>query len=352
MKRLSVLLIVLLVALLLIGAAISCAKQEVSTTSTQTTTPAAKAVILRVSIPWPPGDPPQVEIQKMADKFNARTGGRYIMEVHPAEELVKVPESLDAVRTKVVEMAGYPMGVFSSVDPRMAAPEIPFLYNNIKAETAAEASIVPMYNQFLPQKFNQKMLGTFACLPLDVIGNKPVKTLADMKGLMVQAVSPVASSTIAALGANPVPSAFVEGYTVLEKKTVDATMTSCMFSVVFKLYEVAKYATFAYAIPASLGVTINMDVYNSLPKDIQAILDEEGNGLTQSANAFFVGMYDTNNKFLTDHGVQVYTLPTDERAKWRDVVWPAVSQKEIADMGDWGQALMKIANDVNTKYPY
>jgi TRAP-type C4-dicarboxylate transport system substrate-binding protein len=243
------------------------------------------------------------------------------------------------------------MGVFSSVDPRLAAAEVPFLYNNIKAEAAAQPSLVPMYNEFLPEKFNQKMLGAFACLPLEIIGNKPVKTLADFKGLMVQAVSPVASSTITALGGNPVPSPFVEGYTVLEKKTVDASMTSTMFQVVFKLYEVAKYETLGYIIPASLGLFINMDVYNSLPKDIQQIMDEEGNGLTSSANAFFATMYDDNKKFLTEQGIEVYVLPADERAKWRDLVWP-VSQKIIADMGDWGQRELKVADEVNAKYPY
>jgi TRAP-type C4-dicarboxylate transport system substrate-binding protein len=292
-----------------------------------------------------------VEIQKMADKFNARTGGKYILEVHPAEELVKTEESLDAVRTKVVEAGGYPIGVFSSVDPRCAGAEVPFLYNNIKAEAAAQPSIVPMYNKFMPDKFNQKVLGSFACLPLELIGNKQVKTLADFKGLMVQAVSPTASSVIEALGGNPVPSPFVEGYTVLEKKTVDASMTSTMFQVVFKLYEVAKYETLGYIIPASLVVAINMDVYNSLPKDIQKILVEEGDGLTKSANEFFTGMYDENKTFLSGHGIDVYVLPAAERAKWHDAAWP-VSQKIIADMGDWGKDLVKVADEVNAKYPY
>jgi TRAP-type C4-dicarboxylate transport system substrate-binding protein len=355
-KKVFIFLMVLIVASLVMGSAVSCAKQEASTPASttapaQTTTAPAKAVVIRVAIPWPPGDPPQVEIQKMADKFNARAGGRYVMEVHPGEELVKVQESLDAVRTKVVEAAGYPWGVFSSVDPRLGAPEIPFLYNNIKAETAAEASVVPMYNEFMPDKFNQKVLGSFACLPLELVGNKQVKTLADWKGLMVQAVSPIASSVITALGGNPVPSPFVEGYTVLEKKTVDATMTSTMFQVTFKLYEVAKYETLGYIVPASLGVAINMDVYNSMPKDIQQILDEEGAGLTQSADEFFTGAYTDTQKTLSDNGIQIYILPADERAKWRDAVWP-VSEKAIADMGDWGQRLVKIADQVNAQYPY
>jgi TRAP-type C4-dicarboxylate transport system substrate-binding protein len=355
-KKLSILLIALMVTSLLVGAAISCTKTTTSTTSappasTTTSAPPAKAVVLRVAIPWPPGDPPQVVIQQFADKFNARAGGKYVMEVHPAEELVKTQESFDAVRTKVVEMAGYPWGVFVSVEPRLAAAEFPFLYTGIKAECAAQASIVPMYNQFMPQKYNQKVLGSFACLPLELVGNKDVKKLEDWKGLLVQAVSPTASEVITALGGGPVPSPFVEGYQVLEKKTVDATMTSCQFQLTFKLYEVAKYETLSYLVPASLGVTINMDIYNSMPKDIQAILDEEGANFTKAANDYFEPLYDQDNKELADKGIQVYVLPKDERDKWIQAITP-LTQKILTDMGDWGQDLMKVADKVNTQYPY
>jgi TRAP-type C4-dicarboxylate transport system substrate-binding protein len=354
-KKLSVLLIVFIVASLVMGAVISCAKQTSTTTSapasTTTSAPPAKAVILRVAIPWPPNDPPQIVIQQFADKFNARAGGKYVMEVHPAEELVKVQESLDAGRTKVVEMVGFPWGVFASVEPRLAAAEFPFLYTGIKAECAAQASLVPMYNQFMPQKFNQKVLGSFACLPLELIGNKDVKKLEDWKGLLVQAVSPTASEVITALGGGPVPSPFVEGYTVLEKKTVDATMTSCQFQLTFKLYEVAKYETLAYVVPASLGVTINMDVYNSMPKDIQQILDEEGANFTKAANDYFMPLYDKDNKEIADKGVQVYVVPKDERDRWIQAISP-LTQKMLGDMGDWGQDLLKVADKVNTQYPY
>jgi TRAP-type C4-dicarboxylate transport system substrate-binding protein len=208
-----------------------------------------------------------------------------------------------------------------------------------------------MYNEFLPQKFNQKMMGNFACLPLELIGNKDVKVLEDWKGLMVQAVSPTASEVITALGGGPVPAPFVEGYTVLEKKTVDATMTSPQFMTTFKLNEVAKYLTLAYISPAALCVTVNMDVYNSMPKDIQQILDEEGANFTKDANAYFMPLYEQNIKAMADKGVQVYKVPKDERARWIQAVQP-VNQKLLAGMGEWGDRLLKVGSDVNAQYPY
>ena len=271
--------------------------------------------------------------------------------VHPAEALVKVQESLDAVRTGAVEMAGYPHGVFSAVEPRLATPEIPFLYTGIKAEAAAQDKLLPMYNQFMPDKFNQKFMGSFICLPLEIIGNKPVKTAADWEGLLVHAVSPIASQVIERMGASPVPAPFVEGYTVLEKGVVDASMISPQFSVTFKVYEVAKNETLGYLVPASLVVAINMDAYNSLPKDMQDLLTEEGLNFHRSANEFFIGAYADANKILADNGVEIYNVPKEERDKWHDMVWP-VSEKLITDMGDFGTEVMKVAEEVNTKFPY
>ena len=340
MKRIFVLFIVVAVILVSLSCLTACPGP----------TP-EKPVVLRVSTPWPPLDPPTVLIQGLADGFNARTGGKYIMEVHPGEALVKVMESVDAVRTGAVEMAGWPIGAFSSLDIRLGAAEVPFLYTNVKADAAAQEFLVPMYNQFMPDKFNQKMLGAFTCMGLELVGNKQVKTMDDWKGLIVQSVSPQASAVIESLGGAAVPSPFVEGYTVLEKKVVDATMVTTMFQLVFKLYEVAKYETLGYFIPASLCVTINMDAWDSLPKDIQNILLDESNKFQRSANDFFIAMYDENNKALAEHGIEVYVLPKAERDKWREVVWP-FSEQLIADMGDFGQEVLKVGEKVNSQYPY
>jgi TRAP-type C4-dicarboxylate transport system substrate-binding protein len=351
---LALVVVVLMSGLILVG----CAEPSPSPSPAPSPAPSpspspapAKPVLLRLAIPWPPGDPPQVEIQKYADAFNARSGGKATIEVHPAESLVKTEESLNAVRTGAVEMAGYPTGVFSSVDARLATPEIPFLYTSIRAEAAAQDDLLPMFNEFMPEKFNQMFMGHFICLPLELIGSKPVKTVADWKGLLVHSVSPVASQVIQAMGGSPVAQPFVEGYSMLEKKVVDASMISPQFSVTFKVYEVAKYETLGYLVPASLNVAINMDTYNSLPKDIQDLLVEEGWNFHKSANEFFIGAYTDANKFLADNGVEIYNLPKDERDKWYDLVWP-ISEKSLADMGDFGPRVVEVANKVNAEFPY
>ena len=340
MKKLLMILMAAFIIIMSVGSLVSCGPAEPE-----------GPVTLRVATPWPPGDPPTERIKEMAARFNDRAGGKCTIEVHPGESLVKTQESMDAVRTGAVELAGFPIGVFTSLDPRFAAAEVPFMYNGAEADGAAQEYLIPMYNEFMPDKFNQRYMGTFICLPLELIGVKPVKTLADWKGLLVHAVSPVASQVIEKMGASPVPAPFVEGYTVLEKGVVDASMISPQFSATFKVYEVAKYETLGYLVPASLCVAINMDTWNSLPKDMQDLLTEEGLNFHRSANEAFIGHYTTSNEVLVDNGVEIYNVPKEERDKWHELVWP-VSEKSLADMGDFGTRVMKVAEEVNAKFPY
>jgi TRAP-type C4-dicarboxylate transport system substrate-binding protein len=89
-----------------------------------------------------------------------------------------------------------------------------------------------------------------------------------------------------------------------------------------------------------------------MPKDIQKILDEEGVNFTKAANDYFMPLYEQDIKTLGDKGLQVYKVPKDERDRWIQAVQP-VNQKLLSGMGDdWGQRLLKVAAEVNAKYPY
>ena len=89
MKRRLTVLMGIIVVLVLIASTISFSAETKPT----------KAAVLRLAGLWPPLDPVTLQLQAFADKFNKQAGGKYVVEVHPGEELVKVMESIDAVRT-------------------------------------------------------------------------------------------------------------------------------------------------------------------------------------------------------------------------------------------------------------
>ncbi len=311
-----------------------------------------KTKILRLAAPWPSMDPVTVQAKALADKFNQRAGGSYVIEVHPSESLIKIGESMDALRTGAVEMAGFPIGLFASMDRRFAAAELPFLANNVEADAALQVDLMPLYSEVMEKKFNSKAILSFTCLALDVISTKPIKTAVDWKGLLTQSVSPQSAKFIEYMGGAPVAMPFSEGYQALQKGVVNASMQSSPMMIMFKLNEVAQYATRGYLIPAGMIFAINMDVYRKMPGDIQKIIVEMGKQQQIESNNFFINVDEENTMTLRKMGVDVYHLPKAERDRWDEMVKP-YCDKLYEDMGpEFAAAVKKAAKAANARYEY
>jgi TRAP-type C4-dicarboxylate transport system substrate-binding protein len=341
MKRLSIILMVLFVASFFIISSVS-----------YTLASEKKATVLRLAAPWPPMDPVTVQIEAFAKEFNTRAGGRYVVQIHPGESLMKMGESFDGLRTGATEMAGWPIGVFGSVDRRFGAAEIPFLANSAEVDAAIQVELMPLYGEFMEKKFNMKPVFTFTCLALDIIGDVPIRTAADWKDVLIQSISPQSARFIESMGAAPVAMPFVEGYQALQKKVVQATMVSPQFMIMFKLNEVAKYVTCGYLIPASLMIAVNLKTFKKMPKDIQDILVEEGLRAQKRTNDFFINVSKENIKTLRDLGLEVYKLPKEERDKWVKILQPYTDELFGKMEPEFSEKVKKIAADLNVKYPY
>ena len=340
MKRISVLLLVVLALTVWIGNPVVCdAKSN-------------KAKVLRLAGPWPPMDPVTVQLEAFADKFNAQADGAYKVEVHPSESLVKIGESIDALRTGSVEMAGWPIGMFASMDRRFAAAEIPFLANNAEADAAIQVDLMPHYSKFMEKKFNSKAIFSFTCLALDVISTRPIKTERDWKGLLTQSVSPQSAKFIEYMGGASVAMPFPEGYQALQKGVVNASMQSSSMMIMFKLNEVADNVVRGYLIPASLIIAVNMDTYKKMPKNLQKILVDSGKQQQIETNNFFIDIAQKNTQTLEEMGVSVYHLPKAERDRWAKKVEPYCN-KLFDNMGEEFASLVKKAADkANTQFAY
>jgi TRAP-type C4-dicarboxylate transport system substrate-binding protein len=341
MKKKSIILMVFLMTSLLVVSSVSF-----------TVAASKKATVLRLAGPWPPMDPVTVNMKAFVDAFNERAAGRYVINLHPGESLIKMGESFDALRTGAVEMAGWPIGVFASVDRRFATAEIPFLANNAKVDAAMQVDLMPLYTEFMEKKYNMRPVFTFTCLGLDIISTKPIRTEADWKGMLMQSVSPQAAKFIESMGGAPVAIPFVEGYQALQKKVVNGTMQSPQFVIMFKLNEVAQYVTYGYLIPASLMIAVNMDAFRKMPKDIQDIFVEEGKRAQKRTNDFFLNVAEENPKTLKEMGLEVYSLPKVERDKWVEKLKPYCDSIFEKMDPEFGAKVKEIAAKANAKYPY
>jgi TRAP-type C4-dicarboxylate transport system substrate-binding protein len=294
--------------------------------------------------------PYTVEEKAFADRFNARAGDDYKIEYYPSEQMVKFPEILDAIRAGAAEMGALTPNAYSFNDPQLAAVELPFLFNNVKANAYAAPLIEPIYGKILEGKFNQKLLCLHHYTGLELFSTKPIKTLADWKGLLVQALSPTCAALIETLGAAPVAIPYTESYQSLEKRVVDAVLTAPAAARVFKLNEVTPYMSTAYFISASHGFSINLRIWKKMPKKIQDILFEEAQKTSKIISDTEMVKFQKDIDDLAGIGVAVYNVPASERELWKEAAGPYI-EKQLQIMGDVGEKIMKIAKEANSKYP-
>jgi len=337
MKRLFVLLSLLVAALLVASLAISCTPKPKET------------ILLRLVVPSPPGDMLTVKDEELAARFNERAGGEYEIKVYPGEQLVHIPEYLDAVRTGAVEMMDVGWGIYGGADPRLGAHETPFLFNNIRANAAAQDALVELFDPVFRQ-FNQTALASFTTDSMIYLGTKPVKTMEDWHGLLVGAIAPPMAGTINALGGSPVTVMWTDLYTNLEKGVIDGALTSTQGTINLKLTDVISDVTIFFGNSGGNGYTINLDVWNAMPKSIQDILLEETQQTAQTMGETFIRLHDEDVETLRGLGIDVYVLPKAEQDKWKAACGPYIEQ-QMSAAGDFGAKLKQIADEANSKFP-
>jgi len=312
----------------------------------------AKATILRMTTPVPPGDDLAERCQSAMNTFNARAGGAYRMQIFPGGQLASMSESLDAIRTGAVEGGVIPLAAFTGTAPEFGLAELPFLYSSAEANAYAMAAMAAIYNDILFEKADQKSLGCIYTGSLNLISTKkPLKTLEDLKGLIVGCDNPSSANLIAALGGSGIVVDFSEDYSNLQKGVINAKTSALQYMLIAKLYEVARYCTVFHGLGSLYSININAEIYDAMPHDIRDILDEEMGSLAQELSRYYVTLSYDLADVLEAKGVRYYHLPPAERERWRSLVFPE-TLATLEKYGDMGERIKNVADEANAKYPY
>jgi len=284
-------------------------------------------VIIKLASGLPPEDPVVLKAQELAERFKERTNGQYIIEVYAGGTLVTMEEEMELLKTGAIQMAEFPIEYLSGSDIRFSAVSLPFLLDDMDASVAFLKNInETLFGEILAQKFNAKPLLVFTVGIHDYCGaKKPVKTLEDWKGQLVWVANPIQAQTMEAFGASPVSLPFFDGYPALQKGTVDAGVGLNPTGVWnFKWYDAIHYITIANSFGTSGYFDINLDTWNSMPKDIQDILLEECQRAEDELKTFFTQYAKDSLTNLANEGVEIYQLPEDEKARWIEASKPVL----------------------------
>ena len=213
----------------------------------------------------------------ICDRVKELSGGRLVITPYPAGEIVGALDVFDAVSNGVVEVGhswpGYwtdeeaSFELFSSIPNQMTQQEwMVWLYgpsNGIALwqELYAQYNVIP-----LPGGLSGPEFGFFT--------TKPVRTLADFKGLRLR-VTGMAADVVEELGATVVLTAPGDILTALKNGEIDGFeygAPAVDWPLGFEKY--APYVSLPcwHQPSAMFETTINQDAWDALPSDLQAIL--------------------------------------------------------------------------------
>lgn len=156
---------------------------------------------------------------------------------------------------------------------------------------------------------------------------RPVRSLADMKGLKVRIPDPVSASIVEAWGGIPVSLPATETYNALSTGIVDAVLIDASAVGSYKLHEITKYVT--TDIPGALStfsLIMNKGAWDGLSDGQRDILAAEtGRDLSMEAAAAFKGAGDKGMEMLAAVNVELIELGDAERGAFVEAMQAPVA---------------------------
>lgn len=233
---------------------------------------AEKGVIQwRASSPVSPGHVVIQGLKMFADKVNKETGGQLRMSVHAAGELgIGAADHFAAARDGTVEVTDA-IGIYATgQDMFFNWSQMPYLAQTIEEGRVQYEAVRPYLEKVLEKRWNAKLLMLHPFPPQVMYTNKPINTLADLKGMKMRAYGLALPEMYKRLGVTPVSMPILDFPIALQRGTVNGGITSATSGVEISLWEGAccAYENMGIWFPDDLTI-VNLNAWNKLPRDIQ-----------------------------------------------------------------------------------
>lgn len=259
---------------------------------------------------------------KFADDVFEKSGGRIKINVSFGAALGSQRELIEQVNLGTIEMALSEASLYANYSEEFSLICMPFLFENEDQYIqVASASIGDKLNEILMEDTNMRNVAWIYGGTRDIYSSKPIQSMDDLAALKIRTPeSTVFVESFKAMGANPTPVAANEMYTALQQGVVEAMEGSLETGYTYKIYEVAKNCFQTCHILAGCALAMNEDVYDRLPADLQAVIDECAVDMTAYCGELVAESNDYYYGLLSDEGVNFVELSPEEREKAKNMV--------------------------------
>ena len=265
--------------------------------------------ILRSSDTHPDGYPTVDAVKYFGQLVEERTAGRYKVEVYHSAQLGQEADTIEQVRSGVIDLNRVSMAPWNSLVPLTMIPSLPYLFRSpeharavmsgeIGDEIAAGFDahgvvVIAFYDGGARSFYNSK---------------KPINSLADLAGQKYRVIqSNVFVDMVAALGATATPMPYGEVYSAIETGVIDGAENNFPSYESAKHFEVAKhYSLDEHTIVPEVFV-MSKTAWDKLTPEDQAIFKAAGKESMTKQYELWDARVAKSRKMVEDAGSQITT---------------------------------------------
>jgi tripartite ATP-independent transporter DctP family solute receptor len=221
------------------------------------------------------------------------------------------------------------MSTFSKAAPFIDAP---FLFRDLKHwNKVLDADVLKPVADEIAQKADVMLIGYAGGGTRNIFVNKPVRNLAEMKGLKVRVQgAPIWSKTFAAVGMAPTVIAYNEVYNAIQNGVIAAGENEAAGVESMKFYEVGPNLSITQHAITIRPLCFSGKTFKGLPKDLQAAVLKAG----KEAGAYgrqVESSEDEQKLVALEKAGKLKRIPFTDRAQMKKLVDPVMAEyaKEI-----------------------
>lgn len=243
---------------------------------------------------------------KFKEELEKRSNGAITLNIYPNSTLGGDRDLVEGMQMGTVDF-GLIAGVLGNFEDTIGLLELPYLFDSQEEfNKVIHGAIGAEIADNVLKKSGVRLLNWWDRGPRQTTSNRPINTLADLKGLKIRLPEiPAMVTSWRAMGANPTPMAWSEVYTGLEQNIIEAQENPIPFIYGGRIHEVQKYLAFTDHKYEYVTIAMSDMRWQSLNDAQRKIITEAADAATIYENQLVLDKTNELLELMKKEGLQV-----------------------------------------------
>jgi len=237
--------------------------------------------------------PTNMAVKYMGEELSKATGGKDNIKVFGDSALGSEKDTVEQVKIGALDMVRVSTAAFHGIVPESMIPSLPFIFRDI--DHFRKTIYGPQGDKILAAFEKAGFIGLcmYESGARSMYAKKPIKNVADMKGLKVRVQqSDLWVSLIKATGASPTPMPFAEVYTGLKTGLIDAAENNIPSYDETKHFESAPFFSETMHVMSPEVLVFSKKVWDTLTPQEQSAIRKAA----KESIPYYVKLWDAKEK--------------------------------------------------------